>query len=240
MIGPDPDTPEQRKTFVTKEGIEAACLRENQARFTQACGSPLLTEPLYSAVGRIGLNDFTEHILHYGTFPPNFDDKGVHPAVHRLLPFLRKDPAVPDLDWPLDSGAYATSWKRMPATTSASPFGWTFAQVKALTLDPKLVAVPTVLAWAPFHYGFSPPPWQKTANVMLEKQTNNINVERLRAIALLDSLYNHNNKILAWRMMTNAESHNQVAREQYGSRKKKECIDQSINKVLTVDHWRTH
>jgi Reverse transcriptase (RNA-dependent DNA polymerase) len=100
------------------------------------------------------------------------------------------------------------------------------------------VCIPATLAWAPFCYGFSPFPWQWALNTMLEKQLNNFNVERLRAIALLESTFNHNNKLLGRQIMRTAEASNLVAQEQYGSRKFKECIDQMINKVLTTDFWR--
>ena len=76
----------------------------------------------------------------------------------------------------------------MKANTSASPFRWTFAQVKALTLDSHLLLLPTTLSWAPFAFGFPPKPWLKVVNIMIEKNPNDFGTHRLQAIGLLDSL----------------------------------------------------
>ena len=73
---------------------------------------------------------------------------------------------------------------------------------------------------------------------MLEKVRNNFNVEKLRAIALLNSMFNHNNKALGRHMMSFAEQHGLVAKEQFGSRHGKSCIDQMLNKIFTSDIWR--
>ena len=88
--------------------------------------------------------------------------------------------------------------------------------------------------------GITTPEWEKVVNVMLLKEHNNFCTTWLRAIGLLDSLYNHNSKQLGCSMMAHAENHEQIAIEQYGSRKNKACVDQSLNKVFTTDDWRVH
>ena len=236
--GPDPSNPATVKEFTTKEGVEGACLRENKARFTQSADNPWLQPPLIDHAGHIGLTPFMEHILQHGSFPPGFDSSHVEPCAHRLLPHFKRDPSIQDISWDYDPPKYAHGWRKINSSTSASPYGWTFAQVKCMTQDPRLCSIPATLAWAPFAYGFSPPQWHPMVNVMLEKERNNVNTNKLRAIGLLDSLYNHNNKRLGSLMLANAEAHGQVAKEQYGSRKGKECIDQSLNKTLTMDFWR--
>jgi len=238
VTAPDPLHPDSRREYTDRAGVEAALLRENQSRFKQARTTPFLQEPLFSRVGRIGLNEFTDYILNHGTFPPDFPASSVEHCVHRLLPYLKRPPGVQPQPWKFDPISYALGWRKMPHTTSASPFGWSFAQVKALTEDARLVRLPTLLAWAPFAFGFTPPAWTQTVNTMLEKKRNNFNVEKLRAIALLDSLFNHNNKLLGNQLMAVAEEQSLVAKEQYGSRKRKQCIDQSLNKLFTTDFWR--
>jgi hypothetical protein len=128
----------------------------------------------------------------------------------------------------------------MRTHTSASPYGITFAQAQAIPQDTRLHQIPARMAWIPFQHGFTPTAWEKLVAVMLEKKKNDFRTSKLRAIGLLDSLYNHNNKQLGRRMLANVEAANQVAPEQYGSRKGKECNDQGVNKVLTGDHWRIH
>jgi hypothetical protein len=240
VLGMDPNNPEKEVEFTTQEGVESACIREMEKRFTQARYTPFLQPPLYQAAGRIGLNQFMEYILDHGTFPPGFDDRGVEPCVHRMLPFLKRPHNIQDFEWNYDAIEYAKGWKKMKTHTSASPYGITFAQAQAITQDARLQQIPARMAWIPFQYGFTPKAWEKLVAVMLEKKKNDFRTSKLRAIGLLDSLYNHNNKQLGRRMLANAEAANQVAPEQYGSRKGKECNDQSVNKVLTGDHWRIH
>ena len=92
--------------------MAAACLHENDQHFTQARTTPWLQNPLYPQAGRIGLNDFTEHILHHGKFPPDFDSSNVDQCVHRLLPFLQRDPRISDFDWEYNPAVYAAGWKK--------------------------------------------------------------------------------------------------------------------------------
>ena len=102
----------------------------------------------------------------------------------------------------------------MNTRTSSSPSGLTYAQMFAITNDPVTQSIPTTLAWAPFQFGFSPPSWQQATNVMLEKKKDNINVEKIWAIALLDSMFNHNNKLMGRAMMHTAEQSSIIAKEQ--------------------------
>lgn len=236
-IGPDPSKPSQSVEFTSQTEVKTVCLNESQARFTHACQTPFLTKPLYSAVGQICLNSVTKYFLKHVSFLPDFDSYAVAPEVHCLLQNFKKPPDHDDQPWPLDFTDFAYGWTRIPSTTSCYSDGWSFAQMKTITSDIRSVSIPATLAWAPFRYGFSSPPWQCAINTMIEKQLNNFNIERLWAIALLDSLFSHNNKMLRCRIMRTAEVSNLVAQEQYESRKFKECIDQMINKVLTTDFW---
>ena len=73
---------------------------------------------------------------------------------------------------------------------------------------------------------------------MLLKRDGDYKVTSLRMIALLDPEANHNFKILGRAVMHHAESHHQLADEQYGSRKKKTAILHTLNKRLTYDVLR--
>ena len=52
--------------------------------------------------------------------------------------------------------------------------------------------------------------------------------------------FNFNNKLLGKKTMYHAEAKNQIAPEQYGSRKGKISIDQAVHKTLTNDIIRQH
>ncbi len=67
---------------------------------------------------------------------------------------------------------------------------------------------------------------------MIEKTTGDFNVEKLRIILLFEADFNANNKWIGWAVMYQAEQHNLLAEEQYGSHKFKSAIHQCLNKCL--------
>jgi hypothetical protein len=70
---------------------------------------------------------------------------------------------------------------------------------------------------------------------MLEKKPGVRKINTLRAILLYEADFNHNNKWLGRTMLQRAEADNAVAIEQYGSRKNLSAVDQSLNKLLSLN-----
>jgi hypothetical protein len=70
---------------------------------------------------------------------------------------------------------------------------------------------------------------------MLFKKTGVYQVDKMRTIVLFEAAFNALNKILGRTMMWTAEDSNQLADEQYGSRKLHRSIDQGSNKRLSAD-----
>ena len=62
-------------------------------------------------------------------------------------------------------------------------------------------------------------------------------MQSLCSVELTDADFNFNNKVLR-RAIQHAEEINDIAQEQYGSRKGKSAIDQALNKRLTYDIMR--
>jgi hypothetical protein len=91
------------------------------------------------------------------------------------------------------------------------------------------------MAHIPYISGYSPVRWQQGTDVMSEKKKGNFRADKLRAILLYEAEFNQNNKKLGRDMMYTAERLQQVAKEQYGSRKDKAAIEQCLNKRLTFD-----
>jgi hypothetical protein len=73
---------------------------------------------------------------------------------------------------------------------------------------------------------------------MLLKQEGNYRVDKLRTIILFDPEANQNFKFIGQKVMAHAEKHQQLAAEQYGSRKKKTAILHALNKRLSYDILR--
>jgi len=70
---------------------------------------------------------------------------------------------------------------------------------------------------------------------MVEKMVGDFNVKKLRIILLFEADFNANNKWIGRAVMHQAERHNLMAPEQFGSRKFKTMIHQCLNKQLFYD-----
>ncbi len=98
------------------------------------------------------------------------------------------------------------------------------------TFNPTIVVFNARLANLGFSTGYSLKHWHKGLNVMLEKQASNFNIKKLCIILLFEGDFNQNNKWLGRAVMFHAELHQQMAQEQYSSRKEKAADIQCLNK----------
>ena len=73
---------------------------------------------------------------------------------------------------------------------------------------------------------------------MIEKKKGVFKVDKLRTILLYEADFNMNNKYVGRDMMYKAEAAQLLAKEQYGSRKRKAAISHALNKRLTFDIMR--
>ena len=73
---------------------------------------------------------------------------------------------------------------------------------------------------------------------MIKKKAGLNTVQSLRSIVLTEADFNFNNKILGRCAIQQAEDLNNIAPEQYGSRKNKSSIDQALHKRLSHDIMR--
>ena len=218
--------------MTTKEDIEQACLDEDERRFNQARDTPFLQEPLFSAVGPLGVGPGADAILN-GTFeiPP-----GTDPYAAKLIPFLAKPASVTEpISTDLSLEEHQQSWLRSREQTSSGPSKMHFGHAKANARNPRLAEYDRIMRAIPYRTGFSPDRWRHGTNVMIEKKKGDFHVTRLRALLLYELEFNQNNKKTGRDMMYNAEDLNLIAIEQYGSRKGLDASGHSINKVLSND-----
>jgi hypothetical protein len=214
-------------------GIEDALLTELQHRFNQAGRTPFLTASLFRDVGPLGISPSSQAILK-GQYIPQDD---VDEWAVKLLPFLQQAVQTSQIRDLLPQ-EYAAGWKKVRERTSSGPSGLTIPHMKAHGNSEFLTKIDTIMANLPYRYGFSPTRWQKGLDVMIKKKPGARSLESLRAILLYEADFNQNNKRLGREMLHQAELHEAVAVEQYGSRKNMFASDQSLNKALTFDIWR--
>jgi hypothetical protein len=228
------EAPGQWKDCVTKETIETACLQENQQRFLQAAQTPFLQEPLLSLFGALGQKEAVGHTIE-GTLeiPPNCDEYAAALLSHMVRPYPVK--SVPSL---ITETEFVQLWTKAKERTSSGPSSIHFGHFKAYASSAYLTRWATTMMNIPYLSGYSPNRWRRGVNVMLEKKAGVVDVDKLRTILLFEGDFNATNKITGRRMMANAEAHNLIAPEQYGSRKNHTAIAQVLNKVLTYDALR--
>jgi hypothetical protein len=112
------------------------------------------------------------------------------------------------------------------------------AEVKAASQDKILAEIDTFMRNLPYVKGFAPMSWKLITDVEILKKTGVYDVEKMRTIQLMHSVFNMNIKKLGQDMMRSAEDCNILAREQFGSRKKHQSITAALNKRLTMDLLR--
>jgi hypothetical protein len=130
------------------------------------------------------------------------------------------------------------AWKKQKETVSAEPKGLTYSHYKAGALDDNINTFDSDMRDLPYRFGFSPQHWQSITDVEILKKSGVYNIDKMRMITLMDAAYNMNNKQLGRDVMKHAESLQNLAREQYGSRKHHQASTAATNKVLMMDLLR--
>jgi len=110
---------------------------------------------------------------------------------------------------------------------ASSASGIHFGHYMAGTFNPEILVVNAMLVDIPLKTGFSYACWKKGLNIMIEKMVGDFNIEKLCIILLFEANFNANNK---WNRQ--AEQHELMAPEQFGSHKFKTAIHQCLNKKL--------
>ena len=226
-----------RRLVTTKEAIENACIDENISRFTQSKDTPPMQEPLLSALGDLADTPEADAILDGTyTFPPDTDYYAKLFFQELRMPDNIRNNPMPQDD--VTPAANRQAWQRQNEAVSSEPEGLTFSHYKAGALDPTINEFDALIRGIPYKHGFSPTNWQHITDVEILKKAGVYDIDKMRTITLMDAAFNMNNKQLGRDLMHHAELHQNLAREQYGSRKHHQSSIAATNKVLTMDLLR--
>jgi hypothetical protein len=110
-----------------------------------------------------------------------------------------------------------------------------FGHFKAGAHDPIIAEFKAMMAHIPYAMGYSPKRWQHVVDFELLKKEGVYRPETFRTIQMYEPDFNQNNHLLGREAMAHAERHNNLAIEQYGSRKNLSAILHMVNKVLSFD-----
>ena len=218
--------------LTNRHDIERVCLQENFKKYSQTESTICMQEPLRSLLGKTGETSFSARILD-GTaiLPP-----GTPLYTRELFQQLQRNPASNTFTFQphLSSEDFKTGWTKMKETTSAaSKSGLHFGHLKACACNPLLTEFESSISHIPFTTVYVPTQWKESLIVMIKKKAGLNTVHSLRSIVLTEADFNFNNKILERRAIQQAEDLNDIAPEQYGSRKHKSSIDQALHKRIS-------
>jgi hypothetical protein len=216
--------------------MERAIISSNKKKFQQSFGTPFYNYPYNKLFGYLGITPASKQVLD-GTFiPPAEASTHMKDFLkHLIMPLaIKNNPTTMELS--VDT--FIHYWKKARENTACFPSEFSFATFKASSHDIFLATMDCILTRIPLNTGYSPQRWQRAVDVMIPKKTNRTDIDNLRTICLFEVDANFSFKHIGRQMMINAEKHQTLAKEQYGSRKRHRAIDLALNKVLTNDILR--
>ena len=223
--------------LTARTDMEAAIMEENESKYHQTQDTPFMQAPLLQDFGYLGLGPHADAVIQ-GTYHPHPD---VDPYTKKFIAHLTAEPVIRSSS-PVPvfytTNEWQAGWRKSKERTSAGSDYLHFGHFKAGCTNDIIANFEATMANIPLLSGYSPSRWRRAIDCMLLKWDGDYKVTSLRTIALLDPEANHNFKILGRAVMHHAESHHQLADEQYGSRKKKTAILHALNKCLTYDMLR--
>jgi len=239
--GPDPKTWEGPWTPITtpNEIAEHVC-SANTRQYQQAISTPFASGPLADYLGPRGESKGAIDLLN-GTLPPQKIIEHLHPETMAILGTLVTPPTLKSFKSTaqITQADFIGTYKASKELTSSSPSGRHIGHYKAVIDDCELVEIHSSMMSLPHQNGFSPSRWQKVVDIMLEKQLGVPKIHRLRIIALMESDFNHSNRILFGRQLGfYMEDNNLVSEMQFGSRPGKQCTSAVLHKLLCYDITR--
>ncbi len=221
--------------ITTKEGIERACMKENETKYQQTKGTPCMIEPLRSLLNFDAETQTGKEILEGKFITP--EDTPLY--TQEFFDQMKKPEGNLDFkETYILQDDFREGWKKMKEKTSAGISGMHFGHMKACATNELLTEFESSMSNIPFATGHIPPKWKVGVSVMIHKKAMVDLVTKLRTVTLLEADFNFNNKILGKRTMEHAERNNLIAKEQYGSRPGKNSIKHAIHKRMTYDILR--
>ena len=114
----DVQTAEGRvEEVTTKEGIERACMEENEKKYRQTQNTPCMKEPLLNDLGYLGTTEECEQILR-GTYQP---PQGTNKYTRELLQHMQRLPLkYPPPKAGITTQMFKEGWKKIKEDTSAA------------------------------------------------------------------------------------------------------------------------
>ena len=219
--------------------MERHLLQYNRDSFRAASASPFGHGALYDTITFSGLSIQADQILS-GQSPPDWskDDHAMREflASFTLPQCVSDKPAIPCDITQDDVLRGFQSWKE---STSTSPSGRHLGLYKAAIQHPVLLSCFVKFLNIAISSGISIPRWSNAVNILIEKDTGQPKINRLRIIHLFEADFNFYLK-LQWghRLVRRALSLNLLHDGQHGSIPGRTSVDPVLLTQLTADLCR--
>ena len=218
-----------------KSAMENLILEANENKYRQCETTPMMTQPLLSDFGYLGIHTEAAQQVMDGEYecPPGSTPFARQVLQQFAMSDLAKAAEVSSQEITIDE--WRRYWKSARENTSSGPSVLHFGVLKAHAHSLSLASFDCWMTEIPRRSGYSPCRWRKAIDAVLWKKPGVFLLETTRTIVLLEPDFNFLNKHVSRIAMINAELFNQLAKEQYGSRRYHRSIDQGSNKRLTTD-----
>lgn len=214
---------------VTKEEVENAIMKENSSRFRLACSSPLLNDELSAELGLSGEGNLVKEIL------GSQSQLQQHPEAQEVFELFQGSPHW-RIATHITTKQWIEHWEKAKERTSSSYSGLHFGHYKAHTEMTEIAEIKCKLVNLAIKSGQPLTRWIKGVSVMLEKVAGDINVQKLRAILLLEADFNALHKIMFNNRLTpKLEESGMIPIEIIGGRRSQAATHLALNKKLIAD-----
>ena len=224
------------KTIKDREPAEAAIMGNNSHRFGDLTKTtPLMSKYMREKLGVLAQNELAQTILDSSYIPdPQLDN-----YTNKFLSFISSRSQLPSVSAAVHQSDFISYWKGAREKTSSSLSGRHFGHYKAAASNSHLSELHASFQHVASSSGLVLSRWAKGLTIMLEKIEGNIKVDKLRAILLMEADFNFLNKLIfGHRMIKQAEAHNRMPEELYGSRACLTAILVAINRRLVIDIFK--
>ena len=213
----------------TKEAVEFAIMQENSNRFRLAYSSPLLEGNLHFELGPSGEGPLSADIL------GSQEQLRNRPEVEEIFKLFRQSSHL-SISSQISTEHWIDHWKCAKERTASSFSGLHFGHYKAHTVQKEIAEIKCKLVNLALLSGQPLMRWTKGVSVMLEKVPGNINVQKLRAILLLEADFNAMHKIIFNnRLIPRIEADNAIPLEVIGGRRSQAATHLALDKKLIAD-----
>ena len=216
----------------TKDAVEEAALQHLDRKFRQAFNTPALKPEFVEEFGLYAEKEAAQQVLN-GTYEyPN----GMDPFLMDLLKHCERPGSAPSISATMTMKEFQATWKRgVKERTSSCPKSPHFGHFMAMAQDNFLSQVMAWLLSVPMLSGFSPVLYRRMTACLLQKKPGNIQVDKQRFILLLDGMFSNSCRFMARKTAQQAERLQLLAKEQFGSRKHLDALQQAVNLRITMD-----